>query len=168
MDVDAAGFPVFRQASRTYGVRSGRDIAKLVGMAHARGMKFVIKGSMAVADARIAVDCGVDSLIVSNHGGRSIDCTPGTAEVLPAIADAVGDKTFIMADGGVRTGVDVLRMLALGARLTLICRPVAIALHGDEENGVRLYFEDLRQQLVAAMRLTGCANLTSIGREVLC
>ncbi|MDR2744352.1 MAG: alpha-hydroxy-acid oxidizing protein [Desulfovibrio sp.] len=168
VDIDAAGFPVFRQASRTYGVRSGRDIAKLVEMAHARGMKFIIKGIMALSDARIAVDCGVDSLIVSNHGGRSIDCTPGTAEVLPAIVDAVGDKTLIMADGGVRTGVDILRMIALGARLTLICRPVAIALHGDEENGVRLYFEDLQRELVEAMRLTGCANVASIGREILC
>ncbi|MDR3359045.1 MAG: alpha-hydroxy-acid oxidizing protein [Desulfovibrio sp.] len=168
VDVDAAGFPAFRQASRTYGVRSGRDIEKLVGMAHARGMKFIVKGIMALSDARIAVDCGVDSLIVSNHGGRSIDCTPGTAEVLPVIADAVGDRILIMADGGVRTGVDVLRMLALGARLTLVCRPVAVALHGDEENGVRLYFEDLQRELVDAMRLTGCTNVASIDREVLC
>jgi hypothetical protein len=168
VDVDAAGFSVFRQASGTYGVRSGRDIAKLAGMAHARGMKFIIKGIMALPDAHIAVDCGVDALIVSNHGGRSIDCTPGTAEVLPAIADAVGGKTLIMADGGVRTGVDILRMIALGARLTLICRPLAVALHGDEENGVKLYFEDLQRELVEAMRLTGCANVASIGREVLC
>jgi isopentenyl diphosphate isomerase/L-lactate dehydrogenase-like FMN-dependent dehydrogenase len=168
MDVDAAGFPAFRALSPTYGVRSGRDIAKLVEMAHARGMKCIIKGIMSVADARIAADNGADALIVSNHGGRAIDCTPGVAEVLPGIAEDVGDRTLIMADGGVRYGIDVLRMLALGARLVLICRPVAIAVHGDEENGLKLYFDSLREQLVAAMRLTGCANLASITRNVLC
>ncbi|MDR2574121.1 MAG: alpha-hydroxy-acid oxidizing protein [Desulfovibrio sp.] len=168
MDVDAAGFSALRKASPGFGIRSGRDIAELVKMTHARGMKFIIKGIMSPVDAHIAVDSGVDSLIVSNHGGRSIDCTPGTAEVLPAIAEAVGGSVLIMADGGVRTGLDVLRMLALGAKLVLICRPVTIAVHGDEEHGLRCYFEDLRQQLVAAMRLTGCADLASISRAALC
>ncbi|MDR2818927.1 MAG: alpha-hydroxy-acid oxidizing protein [Desulfovibrio sp.] len=168
LDVDAAGFHGFTAISPNFGVRTGQDIEKTADMAHRRGMKFIIKGIMSPVDALVAVDSGVDSVLVSNHGGRAIDCTPGTAEVLPAIVDAVGGKTLIMVDGGVRTGIDILRMLALGAALVLICRPVAIAAHGDEENGVRLYFEDLQRQLAAAMRLTGCATVDAINRAVLC
>ncbi|MDR1776905.1 MAG: alpha-hydroxy-acid oxidizing protein [Desulfovibrio sp.] len=168
VDVDAAGFPVFRKASPAYGVRSAGDMARIAEMAHARGLKFIVKGVMAVSDAVIAAESGADALIVSNHGGRSIDCAPGTAEVLPGIAAAVGHRILVMADGGVRTGLDVVRMLALGAKLVLVCRPVAIALHGDEDNGVREYFADLRNQLVNAMRLTGCPDLAAITREVIC
>jgi isopentenyl diphosphate isomerase/L-lactate dehydrogenase-like FMN-dependent dehydrogenase len=74
---------------------------------------------------------------------------------------------MVMMDGGVRTGADVLKALALGAKLTLICRPVVVAVHGDEQNGVTKYFAQLQDELAQAMRLTGCANLSAVSRRVL-
>ena len=85
--------------------------------------KLVVKGVLDPEDARRAVDAGVDGIVVSNHGGRQLDAVPSTARALPAVADAVGDQVEVLADGGVRTGLDVVKMLALGAKAVLIGRP---------------------------------------------
>ena len=167
VDIDAAGFMPLRKLAAPVGVRAAKEIGQMAALAHERGMKFIIKGIMAVDEARLAVDAGVDGVLVSNHGGRSIDCTPGVAEVLPAIVDAVGKDTVILADGGVRTGLDILRMIALGAQAVLICRPVIVALHEDEENGLQQYVAGLISQLQDAMRLTGCQTIGDIGPKVL-
>ena len=118
--------------------------------------------------AIIAADAGADAVLVSNHGGRVLDHTPGTAEALPAIADAVGKRVVVMLDGGIRSGADVLKALALGAHMTLICRPVMIAIHGDEENGLATYYAHIREELIQAMRLTGCADVASVTNRILC
>ncbi|MDR3244124.1 MAG: alpha-hydroxy-acid oxidizing protein, partial [Elusimicrobiota bacterium] len=134
---------------------------------HELGLKYIIKGIMCVQDAKIAVDCGADAVLVSNHGGRVLDYTPGAADVLSEIAQAVGKQVVIMADGGIRTGADVLKMLALGAKAVLICRPAAIAVHGDEEKGLIKYLGNIKTQLIHSMRMTGCSDLSSIRAEIL-
>jgi len=167
MDVDAAGLTVLRRRGTPVSTQTPEGLAQVIKLAHARGIKFIIKGIMTVDEAVLATDAGADAVLVSNHGGRVLDHCPGTAEVLPAIADAVGERVIVMMDGGVRTGVDVLKALALGAKLTLICRPVVVAIHGDEQNGVVKYFAQIQDELAQAMRLTGCANLNAISRRVL-
>jgi len=167
MDVDAAGLTVLRRRGTPVSTQTPEGLARIVKLAHARGIKFIVKGVMTVDEAVLAADAGADAVLVSNHGGRVLDHCPGTAEMLPAIADAVGERVIVMMDGGVRTGVDVLKALALGAKLTLICRPVVVALHGDEQNGVAKYFAQIQDELAQAMRLTGCASLDAIRRGVL-
>ena len=167
MDVDAAGLTVLRRRGTPVSTQTPEGLAQVIKLAHARGIKFIVKGIMTVDEAVLAADAGTDAVLVSNHGGRVLDHCPGTAEMLPAIADAVGERVIVMMDGGVRTGVDVLKALALGAKLTLICRPVVVALHGDEQNGVVKYFAQIQDELAQAMRLTGCANLDAIRRCVL-
>ena len=110
---------------------------------------------------------GVDAIVVSNHGGRVLDHCPGTAEVLPAIAEAVRGHIHILVDGGIRTGVDVLKMLALGAEAVLIGRPVSVAAIGGGLEGVKAYFEGIKGQLTQAMLLTGCASLGDINESIL-
>ena len=90
-------------------------------------LPFILKGLMTVDEAILAAEAGVDAIVVSNHGCRVLDCTPGAADVLPQIAKAVKGKTKILADGGVRTGVDVLKLIALGADGVLIGRPFVTA-----------------------------------------
>jgi isopentenyl diphosphate isomerase/L-lactate dehydrogenase-like FMN-dependent dehydrogenase len=167
MDVDAAGLTVMRRRETPVSTQTPEALAQVVKLAHARGIKFIVKGVMAEDEAVIAADAGADAVLVSNHGGRVLDHSPGTAEVLPDIADAVGGRVVVMMDGGVRTGADVLKALALGAHLTLICRPVVVAVHGDEQNGVVKYFAQLQDELAQAMRLTGCGNLAAVSRRVL-
>ena len=121
---------------------------------------------MTAADARIAVEAGAAGIVLSNHGGRALDHTPGTAAVLPEIAAAVRGEIRIFFDGGVRTGEDVLKVLALGAEAVLVGRPVAVAAIGGGAAGVRLLLEQMAAELKAAMLLTGCAGLAQIGSDV--
>ncbi len=167
VDVDSASLPILRGSSPAVRVLTPEELAIVVKRAHELGLKFIAKGIMSADEAILAADAGVDALVVSNHGGRVLDCTPGTLEVLPEIAAAVGQRVVVMFDGGIRGGVDVLKALALGARLTLVCRPLAIIAHGDEEHGIARYFAMLREELIQAMRMTGCRDLASIGQQVL-
>ena len=122
---------------------------------------------MTVADARIAADAGVDAIVVSNHGGRVLDGTPGTAAVLPAIAEAVGENLPVLVDGGIRSGTDVLKMLALGAKAVLIGRPFCVAAVGGLTEGVVSYLAGVKGNLTSAMALTGCATIKDINSSVL-
>ena len=167
MDVDGAGLPTLRKNAVPVCTTPVRNLAGIAAEAHKRQMKFIVKGIMTPDEARLAVEAGADAVVVSNHGGRVLDYSPGAAEVLPGIAEAVGRHSVIMMDGGIRSGGDVLKALALGAELVLICRPVMVAIHGDEENGLALYFNLIQDQLVQAMRLTGCANLAAVSRRIL-
>ncbi|MDL2314542.1 alpha-hydroxy-acid oxidizing protein [Desulfovibrio sp. OttesenSCG-928-C14] len=166
-DVDGAGLPTLRMLSAPVGTRPACDIAAVTSYAHEKGLKFIIKGVMTVDEAILCAEAGVDAIVVSNHGGRVLDCTPGTADVLPEIADAVGGRMVVMMDGGLRSGLDVLKAMALGAKMTLICRPVTIAVHGDENEGLAKYFAMIKDQFTQAMRMTGCPDVNSITRRVL-
>ena len=167
MDVDAAGLVTLRLQGRPVAPKSAEELAEIARFVHERGAKFMIKGVMTVIDARIAIDAGVDAIVVSNHGGRVLDGTRGGAEVLPAIASAVGDRIPVLADGGVRSGTDVLKLLALGAKAVLIGRPFSVAAIGGQTDGVAAYVADIRGQLTSAMALTGCADIASINSDIL-
>jgi L-lactate dehydrogenase (cytochrome) len=134
--------------------------------AHWKG-PIVIKGILDADDARRAVEAGVDGIIVSNHGGRQLDGVPSVARALPAIADAVGDRLTLLADGGVRSGLDVVRMLALGAKGVLLGRAWAFALAANGERGVRHVLDLIEAEMRVAMALTGGTNIDKIGPETL-
>ena len=110
---------------------------------------------------------GVDCIVVSNHGGRVMEYAPGTARVLPAIARAVKGQVTIMVDGGVRSGADVFKMLALGADLVGIGRPIVWAAIGGGTEGVSKYIAQVKGELVQTMVLTGCKNIAAINEDVL-
>ncbi len=166
MDIDAAGLITLAQQGRPVSPKSPKQLAEIVERIHAKGKKFILKGVMTVADAEEAVKAKVDAIVVSNHGGRVLDYSPGSAEVLPAIAKAVKGKIAIIVDGGIRDGFDILKVLALGADAAMIGRTYSIAAVGGEKEGVVLYTEQLKSQLTQAMVLTGCANIKDIKSDV--
>jgi L-lactate dehydrogenase (cytochrome) len=127
----------------------------------------VIKGILDPGDARSAVSAGADGIIVSNHGGRQLDGVHSTTRALPAIADAVGAETTVLADGGVHSGLDVVRLLALGAKGVLLGRAWAYALAGAGEAGVAHVLSLLAAEMQVAMTLTGCRNVEQIDRSAL-
>ena len=127
----------------------------------------VIKGILDPEDARDAVRHGADGIVVSNHGGRQLDGAMSTARALPAVADAVAGRIPVLVDGGIRSGLDVVRMLALGADFVLLGRAWAYALAADGERGVRHMLELVESEMRVAMALTGCTAVSRIGRDVL-
>jgi len=127
----------------------------------------VVKGILDPVDARAAADYGAEGIVVSNHGGRQLDGVPSVARALPAIADAVGDRVTVLADGGVRSGLDVLRMLALGAKGVLLGRAWLWALAAKGEAGVDEMLSILARELGTVMTLAGCASIEAVDRSVL-
>jgi L-lactate dehydrogenase (cytochrome) len=129
--------------------------------------RLVVKGVLDPEDARRAVDAGVDGVVVSNHGGRQLDAVPSTARALPAIAEAVGDRVEVLADGGVRSGLDVVKLVALGARAVLIGRAWAWAVAARGEKGVRDMLEGLWADIDVALALTGNTSFATVDRGAL-
>jgi L-lactate dehydrogenase (cytochrome) len=127
----------------------------------------IIKGILDPEDAREAAAIGADGIVVSNHGGRQLDGVRSSARALPAIADAVGDQLTVLADGGVRNGLDVVRMLALGAKGVLLGRAWIYALAAQGEAGVAKLFELIAKEMVVAMTLTGVNRIDAIDRSIL-
>jgi len=127
----------------------------------------IIKGILDVEDARAAADVGVDGIVVSNHGGRQFDGVRSTARALPGIADAVGSRLTVLADGGVRTGLDVLRMVALGAHGVLLGRAWAYALAAGGGPYVANMLDTMKRELAAAMAMAGRTRIANIDRTVL-
>jgi L-lactate dehydrogenase (cytochrome) len=129
--------------------------------------KLIIKGILDVEDARIARDVGADGIVVSNHGGRQLDGAPSSISALPKVADAVGSQVDILFDGGIRTGSDLVRALALGAKCCLIGRPYVWGLGAMGGAGVAKAIECLHKELVTTMALTGTRSVSEIGPQVL-
>jgi L-lactate dehydrogenase (cytochrome) len=129
--------------------------------------KLVLKGILDVDDAKTAVAAGVDGIVVSNHGGRQLDGAPATIRVLPEIAGAVGDRLEVLFDGGIRSGQDVIKALALGARGCLIGRAYLYGLAAMGEAGVRKALGIIRDEMDITMMLTGLRDLKQVPREVL-
>jgi L-lactate dehydrogenase (cytochrome) len=127
----------------------------------------IIKGILDPEDAQQAVSIGADGIVVSNHGGRQLDGVPSTARALPAIADAVGGKLTVLADSGVRSGLDVVRMLALGADGVLLGRPWLYALAARGEAGVAHLLDLIEKEMRVAMALTGTRSIPEIDRSIL-
>jgi L-lactate dehydrogenase (cytochrome) len=129
--------------------------------------RVIVKGVLDVADARDALRFGADAIVVSNHGGRQLDGAPSTALALPRIADAVGDDLLLFADSGVRSGLDVLRMLALGAKGVLLGRAYAYALATAGRAGVEHMLDIFTAELRVAMTLTGARKISDVDRSIL-
>jgi len=127
----------------------------------------VIKGVLDPDDAREALASGADGIVVSNHGGRQLDGALSSARALPSVADAIGRKIPVLADGGVRSGLDVVRMLALGADFVLLGRAWAYALAGRGEAGVAHVLKLIEAEMQVAMALTGCASIAEIDEALI-
>ena len=164
MDVDAAGLPFLKNMTPPAGSKSVEELKQIVKMA---GVPFIVKGVMTVKGALKAKEAGAAAIVVSNHGGRVLDQCPATAEVLPEIADALkGSGMKIFVDGGIRSGVDVFKALALGADAVLICRPFVTAVYGGGEEGVKCYIEKIAGELADTMQMCGAHSLSEITREM--
>ena len=129
--------------------------------------RLVVKGVLDAEDARRAVNAGVDGIVVSNHGGRQLDSVPSTVRALPAVVDAVGDEVEVLADGGVRTGLDVVKMVAMGARAVLVGRAWAWAVAARGEAGVRHVLDVMKADIDTALALTGQTSLAAVDRSAL-
>jgi len=128
-------------------------------------LPIVLKGIMSVEDAHLAVDHGVAGIVVSNHGGRIVDGAPGAMSMLPEIVDAVGDRIEVYFDSGVRSGTDVFKALAVGAKAVFIGRPVFWGLAADGERGLDCVVTIIKRELDRAMAYCGCASLAEISRS---
>lgn len=164
MDIDGAGLVTMAYKGHPVGPKNFYQLREIAGMTD---LPFIIKGVMTAMEAEMAVEIGAAAIVVSNHGGRVLDCTPGVAEVLPEIVERVKGEILVFADGGVRTGVDVLKMLALGADAVLIGRPAIWGAFGGGEQGVAVILENMTSQLRHAMLMTGCANVKAIDHNVI-
>ena len=131
------------------------------------GGKLILKGIMDREDARLAADCGADAIVVSNHGGRQLDGAPAALDVLPGIVDEAGDRLEVWMDGGIRSGQDVLRALALGARGTMIGRSFLYGLGAMGEAGVTRCLEIIARELDLTMAFCGCKNLSEVNASIL-
>jgi len=165
VDIDGCGSYMMAKHNKPVYRKSSEDIKELIS---STSLPVFIKGILDVKDAIVATEAGVSGIVVSNHGGRVLDHTPGTAEVLPKIADAVKDKVKVIVDGGIRTGYDVLKMLALGAEAVLIGRDLVRAAVGGGIEGVQIHMEYLQNTLAKAMKMTDCPSLGDISPDILC
>lgn len=162
MDIDAAGLPFLKNLDPPAGSKTVEELRQIIKLA---GAPFIVKGVMTVKGALKAKEAGADAIIVSNHGGRVLDQCPATAEVLEAIANAVGDSMKILVDGGIRCGADVFKALALGADGVVIARPFVTAVYGGEKEGVRSYIEKIGSELEDTMKMCGVSSLNEINRD---
>ena len=164
MDVDAAGLPFLKNMTPPAGSKSVEQLKEIVQMA---GVPFIVKGIMTVKGALKAKEAGAAAIVVSNHGGRVLDQCPATAEVLTEIADALqGSDMKILVDGGIRSGTDIFKALAMGADGVLICRPFVTALYGGGAEGVGLYIEKLAGELLDTMEMCGAGTLREITKDM--
>ena len=164
MDVDAAGLPFLKNMTPPAGSKSVAELKEIVALA---GKPFIVKGIMTVKGALKAKEAGAAAIVVSNHGGRVLDQCPATAEVLPEIVEALkGSGVKILVDGGIRSGVDVFKALALGADAVLIARPFVTAVYGGGEEGVKCYIDKIAGELADTMQMCGAHSLSEITRDM--
>ena len=164
MDIDAAGLPFLKNLTPPAGSKTVEELKEIAQIA---GKPFILKGIMTVSGAKKALEAGANGIVVSNHGGRVLDQCPATAEVLPAIVDAVGGKMTVLVDGGIRSGMDVFKALALGADGVLIARPFVTMVYGGGADGVQVYVEKLKAELADAMAMCGAHSLSDINRSMI-
>ena len=150
MDVDA-GLPFLKNLNPPAGSKTVEELGEIAKIA---GIPFIVKGVMTVRGALKAKEAGASAIVVSNHGGRVLDQCPATAEVLEEIARAV--------DGGIRSGVDVFKALALGADAVIIARPFVTAVYGGAEEGVKSYIDKIGTELEDTMKMCGVTSLKEI------
>ncbi|MCB1175965.1 MAG: alpha-hydroxy-acid oxidizing protein, partial [Leptospiraceae bacterium] len=163
MDIDAFNFKTLINKNQEAPSRGFKELEKIRSLTK---LPFILKGIMSVKDAELAVQIGVDAIVVSNHGGRVLDDMPGTARVLPDIVSAIKGKIPVIVDGGIRSGMDIFKMLALGAESVLLGRPIAIYAVGGEVSGIKYLFNQYLKDLENSMNITGAKNLENIKMDM--
>lgn len=161
-DIDAAGLPFLKQAPVPTEFKSKERLKEMVEESK---KPFIVKGILSLEGARKAYEAGADGIIVSNHGGRVLEDCVSSIEVLEEIADTYKGKMTILVDGGFRSGADIFKALALGADGVLIGRPVTIAAIGGKAEGVKLYFDKIKAELLDCMEMCGCRTLSEITKS---
>jgi 4-hydroxymandelate oxidase len=164
MDLDSAGRAAMALPGQTV---EPKTLAQLRELVKATRLPFILKGIMTLDEAEMALQAGAAAIVVSNHGGRVLDHTPGVAQVLPEIARNLKGKMLVFADGGVRYGADVLKLLALGADAVLVGRPLVRGAHGGGREGVALLLNKMASELTVSMTLTGTASVRSVSPKIL-
>jgi 4-hydroxymandelate oxidase len=164
IDVDGAGLITMALKGQPV---SPKTVAELKEVISSTKLPFILKGIMTPDEAELAVQAGAAAIVVSNHGGRVLDFTPGAAEVLPKIVERVRGKLIIFADGGVRSGADVLKLLALGANAVLVGRPLVVGAFGGGAEGVAMLLKKMQSELISAMLLTNTASVTKANPGIL-
>ena len=164
IDLDGCGSTIMALHGQPVFKKSVKDIEELVKFT---SLPFIAKGIMIPDEAQKCVDAGVRAIAISNHGGRVLDSTPGVATLLPLIRKKLGDSVTITADGGVRTGYDVLKMLALGADAVLLGRDIIRAAVGAGTLGVKLHLEHIKKTLKKAMFMTGTKSVRMADSKIL-
>jgi len=164
VDVDGAGLVTMALKGQAVSPKDKQEIKELV---RSTKLPLVLKGIMTVEDALDSLEAGVSAIVVSNHGGRVLDYAQGAAEVLPEISELVRGRMTVFADGGVRSGADVLKLLALGADAVLVGRPLITGAFGAGREGVSFVLEKYRQELVQAMLLTGVPDVKRVSTKIL-
>lgn len=164
MDIDGAGLPFLKNLTPPAGSKTVDELREVAEMA---GVPFIIKGIMTRRAALKAKDAGAAAIVVSNHGGRVLDQCPATAEVLEDIVEAVGGRMKILVDGGLRSGVDVFKALAMGADGVLLGRPFVTAVYGGAAEGVQCYIDKIGGELEDTMRMCGANTISDITRDMI-
>ncbi|MCR5606836.1 MAG: alpha-hydroxy-acid oxidizing protein [Treponema sp.] len=163
MDIDAAGLPFLKNLTPPAGSKTVEELKEIANEAE---IPFIVKGIMTKKAALKALDAGASAIIVSNHGGRVLDQCSSTAEVLEEIASCVKGKLKIFVDGGIRSGADVFKALALGADGVLICRPFVTAVFGGAKEGVKCYIDKIGGELADTMAMCGAHSIKDITRDM--
>ena len=164
VDLDGCGSTMMAKHGQPVFKKSVKDIKELVGFS---SLPFIAKGIMLPDEALKCVDSGVAVIAVSNHGGRVLDSTPSVATMLPLIRKRLGDSVIITADGGIRTGYDVLKMIALGADVVFLGRDIIRSAVGAGTLGVKMHLEHIKSVLGKAMFMTGCENIKMIDSKII-
>ena len=164
MDIDGAGLPFLKNLTPPAGSKTVDELREVAEMA---GVPFIIKGIMTRRGALKAKDAGAAAIVVSNHGGRVLDQCPATTEVLEDIVEAVGGRMKILVDGGLRSGVDVFKALAMGADGVLLGRPFVTAVYGGAAEGVQCYIDKIGGELEDTMRMCGANTISDISRDMI-
>lgn len=164
MDIDGAGLITMALKGAPVSPKTTQELYKIVSSTN---LPFILKGVLTVEDTMSAIEAGVAAIVVSNHGGRVLDSTESTCNALRKIAKIAKDRISILVDGGIRTGVDVFKMLALGADGVLIARPIIVGAFGGEKEGVKITLEKMKNELYQTMILTGARNLQEIDETMI-
>ena len=164
MDIDAFNFKTMILKNQQSPSRGLKELSRIRSFTK---LPFILKGIMTPEDALLAMDAGADAIVVSNHGGRVLDDMPGTARVLGKIADTIKGKFPVLVDGGIRSGMDIFKMLALGANAVLVGRPIAISAVGGDSAGVKYLINQYTSELKNTMNITGAASLSKIEYSML-
>ncbi len=158
-DIDGSGLALLKKSKTPVGPKSVEDLKALV---RSTKRPMIFKGVMTAKGAEKAIEAGAYGIVVSNHGGRVLDQTPATIEVLPEIAAVAKGRIKILIDGGIRSGLDIFKCLALGADAVLIGRPFATMIYGGGKEAIGVYVDKLRAELTETMEMAGAGTLKDI------